>query len=84
MTDNESIIQDRMTKSNKARVAAFASKAPKAFKAPRAFCGHSYVTQPYGGGQRFHCPSCDVRRNAYGYMVVSWTNGRTYQRFCSN
>jgi len=51
---------------------------------PPAICGYSYLTQPYGGGTRYHCPQCDVRRNEYGIPMVGWTNGHTHQRFCNN
>lgn len=47
-------------------------------------CGYSYRSEPYGGGVRYHCPSCDVRKNAYGITLVSWTNSHTNRRFCNN
>jgi len=47
-------------------------------------CGSSYITQPYGGGTRYACPNCDVRRNDYGIPFVSWTNGHITRRFCNN
>jgi len=47
-------------------------------------CGFSYRTEPYGGGQRFHCPNCDVRKNGHGLTVISWTNGNISRRFCNN
>lgn len=79
----EQKIEDRKTQSSKARVLRFAS-LPALRRRLRSFCGHSYVTQPYGGGSRYHCPSCDVRQSSHGRTMVLWTNGRTLRRFCNN
>lgn len=60
---------------------------PSTTKQPKPtvqMCGYSYVTQPYGGGTRYHCPICNVRKNEYGIPMVSWTNGHSHRRFCNN
>jgi hypothetical protein len=42
------------------------------------------IKQPYGGGQRYHCPKCDVYKNEHGIEFVQWTNGSTSADYCSN
>ena len=49
-----------------------------------SICGDTLVVKPYGGGVRYYCPSCDVRR-AWGIATVSWTNGSPGpNRVCNN
>lgn len=47
-------------------------------------CGLPYRTESYGGGQRFHCPNCNVRKNDYGIPMISWTNGYPAIKLCNN
>lgn len=37
-------------------------------------CEATVKVENYGGGVRYHCPSCDVRRNEYQMPMASWTN----------
>jgi len=38
-------------------------------------CATPLVIQAYGGGTRYHCPTCDVHQPAYGIIHAYWTNG---------
>lgn len=37
-------------------------------------CGAQLRVENYGGGVRYHCPYCDVRRNEYRIPMAQWTN----------
>ena len=47
-------------------------------------CKQTLVIQPYGGGHRYHCPVCDVRKNIYGLTMATWTNGEPASDMCQN
>jgi len=49
-------------------------------------CGRMLVVQPYGGGVRHYCPSCDIRQSPGSrFPVIVWTNGSPgTRRFCNN
>jgi hypothetical protein len=47
-------------------------------------CGHPLKVERYGGGLRYHCPCCDIRRGDF-LPMIQWTNatppkGETCQR----
>jgi len=51
----------------------------------RERCGTALVVERYGGGQRWHCPTCDKRWNDRHMTVVTWTNSAPPAgRHCAN
>ena len=79
---NEQRIRTRLDRIKRAQAGAFTSAL--ALKAPQRLCGTRYEYQPHGSGTRYHCPSCNVRRNGYGLLNTNWTNGHSPRRFCNN
>lgn len=75
-------IKSRLDRIKKAQLAAFTT-GKYSLATPQTFCGTAYEYQPHGGGSRYHCPSCNVRRGS-GRTLISWTNGHIARRFCNN
>lgn len=40
----------------------------------QVICGTQVKVQRYGGGTRYYCPRCDLRRDYYGMTWISWAN----------
>jgi len=51
-------------------------------------CGEPLIVQRYGGGMRYYCPRCDVRRSTATLRritSISWTHASPPQeRLCPN
>ena len=49
-------------------------------------CGHPLHVQRYGGGLRYYCPECDIKKGRH-YMLTTttWTNAAPPRdRRCNN
>jgi len=45
-------------------------------------CGTPLKVERYGGGHRYYCPHCDVRRDYLA--MITWTNAFPQKSECQN
>lgn len=45
-------------------------------------CGAPLKVERYGGGHRYYCPSCDIRR--FNGTTIVWTNAFPQKQECQS